>query len=106
MVLGTFFEPVSIGLLIPFIAVLKEPDLLFKTEHVRALLSNLNISPAELIPYSRAGPDSPGRYQVRLPHTAVLLALPRRHEEAGEPRPPIARRLPERACICSATALT
>jgi ATP-binding cassette, subfamily B, bacterial PglK len=44
MVLGAFFEAVSIGLVIPFIAVLKKPDLLFKSEPLRPLLSNLNIS--------------------------------------------------------------
>jgi ATP-binding cassette, subfamily B, bacterial PglK len=49
MVLGAFFEAVSIGLVIPFIAVLKEPELLFKARHIRPLLSNLNISdPREL----------------------------------------------------------
>jgi hypothetical protein len=35
MVLGAFFEAVSIGLVIPFIAVLKKPDLLFKAEPLR-----------------------------------------------------------------------
>ena len=44
MVIGAFFEALSIGLVIPFIAVLKEPDLLFKAEPLRRLLSNLNIS--------------------------------------------------------------
>jgi ATP-binding cassette subfamily C protein len=44
MVLGAFFEAVSIGLVIPFVAVLKKPDLLFKSEPLRPLLSNLNIS--------------------------------------------------------------
>jgi hypothetical protein len=34
MGLGAFFEAVSIGV-IPFIAVLKEPDLLFKAEPLR-----------------------------------------------------------------------
>jgi hypothetical protein len=44
MVIGAFFEALSIGLVIPFIAVLNEPDLLFKAEPFRRLLSNLNIS--------------------------------------------------------------
>src|SRR5258705_11407612 len=44
MVLGAFLEASSIGLVIPFIAVLKEPELLFKAEPFRPLLSNLNIS--------------------------------------------------------------
>ncbi len=43
MVLGAFFEAVSIGLVIPFIAVLREPELLSKSRHLRSLLSNLNI---------------------------------------------------------------
>ncbi|MDQ6869394.1 MAG: ABC transporter ATP-binding protein/permease [Pseudomonadota bacterium] len=49
MVLGAFFETVTIGVVFPFIAVLKEPELLFKARHIRPLLSNLNISePREL----------------------------------------------------------
>jgi ABC-type multidrug transport system fused ATPase/permease subunit len=49
MILGAFFEAVSIGVVIPFIAVLKEPDLLFKARHTGPLLSHLNISePREL----------------------------------------------------------
>jgi ATP-binding cassette subfamily C protein len=49
MVLGALFEAVSIGLVIPFIALLKEPELLFKAQHIRPLLSNLNIhEPREL----------------------------------------------------------
>src|SRR5258705_732613 len=44
MVLGAFLAAASSGLVIPFIAVLKEPDLLFKAEPFRPLLSNLNIS--------------------------------------------------------------
>ena len=44
MILGAFFEAVSIGVVIPFIAVLKEPDLLFKARHTGPLLSHLNIS--------------------------------------------------------------
>ena len=44
MVLGAFFETVSIGVVLPFIAVLKEPELLSKSGHLRPLLSNLNIS--------------------------------------------------------------
>src|SRR5262249_36036435 len=43
MVLGAFFEAVSIGLVIPFIAVLKEPEVLNKIPHINALLANLNI---------------------------------------------------------------
>jgi ABC-type multidrug transport system fused ATPase/permease subunit len=43
MVLGAFFEAVSIGVVIPFIAVLKEPELLLEVPHIRPLLSDLNI---------------------------------------------------------------
>ncbi len=43
MVLGAFFEAVSIGLVIPFIAVLKEPELLVKAQHALPLLSKLNL---------------------------------------------------------------
>jgi len=49
MVLGAFFEAVSIGLVIPFIAVLREPELLSQVPHIQPLLSNLNINdPREL----------------------------------------------------------
>ena len=49
MVLGAFIEAVSIGLVIPFIAVLREPELLSKVPHIQPLLSNLNINdPREL----------------------------------------------------------
>jgi ATP-binding cassette, subfamily B, bacterial PglK len=49
MVLGAFFDTVSIGVVLPFIAVLKEPELLSKAGRFRPLLSNLNVSePREL----------------------------------------------------------
>ena len=49
MILGAFFEAVSIGVVIPFIAVLREPELLSKVPHIQPLLSNLNINdPREL----------------------------------------------------------
>ena len=43
MVLGAFFEAVSVGLVIPFIAVLKKPELLFNARHIQPFLSDLNI---------------------------------------------------------------
>src|SRR6266853_599445 len=43
MVLGAFFEAVSIGVVIPFIVVLKDPELLFKARYTGPLLFNLNI---------------------------------------------------------------
>jgi ABC-type multidrug transport system fused ATPase/permease subunit len=49
MVLGAFFETVSIGIVLPFIAVLKDPALLSKAGPFRTLLSTLHISePREL----------------------------------------------------------
>lgn len=49
MVLGALFEAVSIGLVVPFIAVLREPELLFNSRFIGPLLSNLNINqPQEL----------------------------------------------------------
>ena len=49
MFLGAFFETLSIGIVFPFIAVLKEPALLAKSRHFQPLLSHLNISePREL----------------------------------------------------------
>jgi ABC-type multidrug transport system fused ATPase/permease subunit len=44
MVLGALFETVSIGVVLPFIAVLKEPELLSKAGHLRPLLSTLDLS--------------------------------------------------------------
>jgi ATP-binding cassette subfamily C protein len=44
MILGAFLETVSIGLILPFIAVLKQPDLLAGSRHLKPLLANLNIS--------------------------------------------------------------
>jgi ATP-binding cassette, subfamily B, bacterial PglK len=43
MVIGALLEAISISLVIPFIAVLKEPELLTKARHVLPLLSNLDI---------------------------------------------------------------
>lgn len=49
MALGAFCEALSIGLVIPFVAVLKEPELLLKAHHFRPLLSALNVrEPREL----------------------------------------------------------
>jgi ATP-binding cassette subfamily C protein len=50
MALGAMFEAVSIGLLIPFIAVLKEPELVYKAPAARSLLSFVNIrEPQEVL---------------------------------------------------------
>jgi ATP-binding cassette, subfamily B, bacterial PglK len=43
MVVGALFEAVSIGLVIPFIAVLKAPELLSKAGRIQPLLSALNL---------------------------------------------------------------
>ncbi len=43
IVFGAFFEAMSVGLIIPFIAVLKKPELLFQSKYFGPLLSNLNI---------------------------------------------------------------
>ncbi len=43
MAVGAMFEAVSIGLLIPFIAVLREPELVDKAPAARSLLTFLNI---------------------------------------------------------------
>jgi ABC-type multidrug transport system fused ATPase/permease subunit len=44
MFLGAFFETLSIGIVFPFIAVLKEPAVLAKSRHFQPLLSYLNTS--------------------------------------------------------------
>ena len=50
MALGAMFEAVSIGLLVPFIAVLKEPELVDKAPAARSLLSFVNIrEPQEVL---------------------------------------------------------
>src|SRR5437870_3431025 len=43
MVLGAMFEAVSIGLVVPIIAVLKEPRLVFESRVAQPLLTALNI---------------------------------------------------------------
>ena len=43
MALGAMFEAVSVGLLVPFVAVLKEPDLVLRIPAAVSLLSFLNI---------------------------------------------------------------
>jgi ATP-binding cassette, subfamily B, bacterial PglK len=43
MVLGAFFEAVSIGLVIPFIAVLKDPELLSKSRYLSSIIARLNV---------------------------------------------------------------
>jgi ATP-binding cassette, subfamily B, bacterial PglK len=49
MVLGAFFEAISVGLVIPFIAVLKQPELVFNARYIQPMLSALNIhEPREL----------------------------------------------------------
>ncbi|MGC2413895.1 MAG: ABC transporter ATP-binding protein [Stellaceae bacterium] len=49
MAFGAFFETVSVGVVIPFIAVLKDPELLLKARHFQPLLSKLNTrDPREL----------------------------------------------------------
>jgi ATP-binding cassette, subfamily B, bacterial PglK len=44
MVLGAFLETVSVGVVFPFIAVLKEPELLSKSRRLQPLLSHLDVS--------------------------------------------------------------
>jgi ABC-type multidrug transport system fused ATPase/permease subunit len=43
MVLGALFEAISIGLVLPFIAAVKQPELLTKAQHILPFLSDLNI---------------------------------------------------------------
>jgi ABC-type multidrug transport system fused ATPase/permease subunit len=50
MVLGAFFETVTIGVVFPFIAVFQDPKLLFNAPHLGWFLSSLDISePQELL---------------------------------------------------------
>jgi len=50
MALGALFEAVSIGLVVPLVAVLKEPELLSKTPFIRPLVSDLNLrEPRQLL---------------------------------------------------------
>ena len=43
MALGALFEAISIGLLVPFIAVLKEPELALKVSAARSVFHSLNV---------------------------------------------------------------
>ena len=50
MALGACFETVSIGVIIPFIAVLKQPELIASSHRLQPLLSHLNLNePRELL---------------------------------------------------------
>ena len=50
MFLGALFETLSIGVIFPFIAVLKQPELIARSNHLQPLLSHLNLSePRELL---------------------------------------------------------
>jgi ATP-binding cassette subfamily C protein len=44
MVVGAFFETVSIGVVFPFIAVLKEPALLSKSKHLQPIAAYLDVT--------------------------------------------------------------
>jgi ATP-binding cassette, subfamily B, bacterial PglK len=44
MVLGAVFETVSIGFVFPFIAILKQPELIAKSERLKPLVSHLNLN--------------------------------------------------------------
>jgi len=50
MAVGALFEAVSIGLVVPLVAVVKEPELLFKVPLIRPLVSALNVrEPQQLL---------------------------------------------------------
>ena len=50
MALGACFETVSIGVVLPFIAVLKQPELIARSHHLQPLFSHLNLTePRELL---------------------------------------------------------
>src|SRR6516164_2036960 len=71
MALGAMFEALSIGLLVPFVAVLKEPELVFKVPAARSLLSVLNIhDPQEVLI-----PVALGLVGVFIVKSAYLLLL-------------------------------
>ncbi len=46
MALGALFEAVSVGLVIPFIAVLKEPELLFRVKRLQPMLAMIHVHEA------------------------------------------------------------
>jgi ABC-type multidrug transport system fused ATPase/permease subunit len=71
MVLGASFEAVSIGLVIPFIAVLREPELLSKVPNIQRFLSNLNINdPREL--FFLLGPALIALFAIKTGYLAYL----------------------------------
>ncbi len=53
--LGALFEAVSIGLVVPLIAVVKEPELLRKVPFLRPLVTTLNLRPEQLFLILGAG---------------------------------------------------
>jgi len=71
IVCGAFFEAMSVGVIIPFIAVLKKPELLFQSRYVGPLLSSLNITdPRDL--FFLLGPVLIGLFVIK---TGYLLQL-------------------------------
>jgi ATP-binding cassette subfamily C protein len=49
MALGALFEAITIGLIVPFIAILRDPDLVFKVSATRRLLSFFDIHDSQQI---------------------------------------------------------
>lgn len=74
MVLGAFFEAVSVGLVLPFVAVLKEPELLAKAQRILPFLSNFSIhEPRQL--FFLLGPALIALFAIK---TCYLVVLYRR----------------------------
>lgn len=71
MIVGAAFEAVSIGLVVPFIGVLKQPELLTKVQYLRPFLLRLNINePQEL--FYIIGPAMIALFAIK---TVYLLRL-------------------------------
>jgi ATP-binding cassette, subfamily B, bacterial PglK len=71
MVVGAAFEAVSIGLVVPFIGVLKQPELLVKVEYFRPFLSKLNINEPQQL-FFVLGPAMIALFAIK---TGYLLKL-------------------------------
>ena len=71
MVIGAAFEAVSIGLVVPFIGVLKQPELLTRVEFFRVFLSKLNINEPQQL-FFVLGPAMIALFAIK---TAYLLRL-------------------------------
>lgn len=71
MALGAVFEMMSIGVVLPVIAVLKDPDLLSKAGPLRTLLSSVNVSEPRTLFYM-LGPGLIALFAIKTSYLTVV----------------------------------